>query len=183
MMNKLRVALLIVVASVLVGCVQPDPLTDLRAFVAEQDARPQGTIPPPPEFVPAEFVSYTVSGVRSPFEVPRPIELVQAEREAPKSNVRPDFDRVKEYLESFRIENLVMVGTLSGFGEDDTLYALVKDVEGEVHRVQVGNHMGRNYGRIIDITESQIDLIEIVPSGTDNWVERPRAIVLVGIEQ
>lgn len=178
----LKVAV-VISAFYLVGCVQQDPLTDLKAFVQEQDSRPKGTIPPPPEFVAPDFVSYTASGRRSPFEVPRPVELVQEEKEAPKSNVKPDFTRVKEYLETFRIENISMVGSMFGLNEDPTLWALVKDGQGEVHRVQVGNYLGRNFGKIIDISETQIDLIEIVPSGKESWVERPRIIILDGLEQ
>lgn len=170
-------------AILLQSCVQPDPLTDLKAFIQEQDSKPQGTIPPPPEIIATEFVSYTASGRRSPFEIPRPVELVQEEKAAPKSNVKPDLSRVKEYLETFRIENIAMVGTIFGYNEDEVLWALIRDGQGEVHRVKAGNYLGRNFGRIIEITETQIDLIEIVPSGKENWVERPRIIILDGLEQ
>lgn len=181
---KLFYSLLISLFVVLLqGCVQQDPLVDLKAFVQEQDARPKGSIPPPPEFAAPEFVSYTASGRRSPFELPRPIELVEEEEQAPQSNVRPDFARVKEYLETFRIENISMVGSLFGLDDEQTLWALVRDSQGEVHRVRSGNYLGRNFGRIIEVSETQIDLIEIVPSGQDNWVERPRVIILDGLEQ
>jgi type IV pilus assembly protein PilP len=175
----------VVVAALIIlqGCVQPDPLTDLKAFVQEQDSKPKGTIPPPPEIIAPEFVSYTASGRRSPFEITRPVELVQEEAAAPKSNVKPDFTRVKEYLETFRIENIAMVGTIFGYNEDEVLWALIRDGQGEVHRVKTGNFLGRNFGRIIEVTETQIDLIEIVPSGNENWVERPRVIILDGLEQ
>lgn len=180
LLNGLAFALVVIG---LQGCVQQDPLVDLKAFVQEQDARPKGTIPPPPEFASPEFVSYTASGRRSPFEIPRPIELVEEETQAPQSNVRPDFSRVKEYLETFRIENIAMVGSLYGLEDDETLWALVRDAQGEVHRVRSGNYLGRNFGRIIEVSETQIDLIEIVPSGKENWVERPRVIILDGLEQ
>lgn len=163
------------------GCVQQDPLVDLRDYVAEMDARPSGTIPPPPEFMTSDFVSYTASGERSPFEAPRTVELEQQQTERPRSNVRPDPDRVPEFLESYRVENLSMVGTLAGLQEGN-LWVLIRDGDGEIHRVQVGNYLGRNHGEIINISETQIDLIEIVPSGQDNWVERPRAIVLSGLD-
>jgi type IV pilus assembly protein PilP len=74
-----------------------------------------------------------------------------------------------------------MVGTLAGLQEGN-LWVLIRDGDGEIHRVQVGNYLGRNHGEIINISETQIDLIEIVPSGQDNWVERPRAIVLSGLD-
>lgn len=163
------------------GCVQDDPLTDLRDFVADVDSRPSGTIPPPPEYKSFEVVSYTASGQRSPFEVPQPLELETDQTAQPKSNVKPDPNRVPEYLETFRIENLSMVGTLTGL-DSEVLWGLIRDGNGEIHRVQIGNYLGRNHGKIIDITATQVELIEIVPSGQDNWVERPRVIVLSGIE-
>ena len=170
-------------ALVLVSCGPQDPLVDLKAFVQEQDAKPKGSIEPPPEFRAPDFVSYTASNKRSPFEVPRVVELIQEEKDAPRSDVEPNLQRVKEYLETFRIESIAMVGTISGKTDDETLWALVKDGQGEVHRIRVGNYLGRNFGRIIQISETQIDLIEIVPTGKENWVERPRAIVLAGLDQ
>lgn len=177
----MRVLIFVPLLMGLVSCVQQDPLVDLRDFVAEMDSRPSGSIPPPPEFASYELVSYTVSGQRSPFEVPRALEVQEEEAARVQSNVRPDENRVPEYLENFRIENLAMVGTLTR-SEADVLWALVRDANGEIHRVRPGNFLGRNHGRIIGITETQIEMIEIVPSGQDIWVERPRAIVLSGLE-
>lgn len=165
----------------LYGCVQDDPLSDLREFVNEVDAQPSGSIPPPPEFTAFEFVSYTASGQKSPFVPPRQLEQEAENETQPQSNVRPDPNRVPEYLETFRVENLDMVGTLTGLGVDG-LWALIRDANDEIHRVQVGNYLGRNHGRIIEISETQIELIEIVPSGENNWVERPRVIVLEGLD-
>jgi type IV pilus assembly protein PilP len=47
-----------------------------------------------------------------------------------------------------------------------------------VHRVTVGNHMGQNYGRIVAITDSEIQLVEIIPDGLGGYLERPAAIGL-----
>ncbi|MDX5297860.1 MAG: pilus assembly protein PilP, partial [Gammaproteobacteria bacterium] len=45
-----------------------------------------------------------------------------------------------------------------------------------IHRVRPGNFMGKNFGRIVGINDSLIELIEIVPSGHGGWVERPRTL-------
>lgn len=172
---------LVLLSGLMGGCVQQDPLTDLRDFVSEIEARPSGSIPPPPEYSAFEVVSYTASGDRSPFEAPQVLEDEAEAAPEPKSNVKPNPNRVPEYLESFRIENLSMVGTLTGLNSD-SMWALIKDGNGEIHRVQTGNYLGRNHGKVISISETQIELIEIVPSGQDNWVERPRVIVLSGLD-
>jgi type IV pilus assembly protein PilP len=72
-----------------------------------------------------------------------------------------------------------MVGTLERGGED---WALIKDPEGGIHRVQVGNFLGRNHGKIVELTETYLAVVEIVTDGTsDGWVERPRTIELSGL--
>ena len=38
--------------------------------------------------------------------------------------------------------------------------------------------MGKNHGRIVEITELQINLVEIVPTGSGGWIERPQSITL-----
>ena len=52
------------------------------------------------------------------------------------------------------------------------------DGEGGVHRVRVGNYLGKNHGKIVSATETSVEVIEIVPSGVGGWLERPRTIKL-----
>ena len=100
---------------------------------------------------------------------------VQREQGGPK--VTPDFNRVKQFLEQYTIARLTMGGTLSQTG---TMFALVQDGDGGVHRVQTGDYMGTDHGKIQIIDEAAIELIEIVPDGTGGWVERARTVSLGG---
>jgi type IV pilus assembly protein PilP len=61
-----------------------------------------------------------------------------------------------------------MVGT---FLQSGALWALVQAPDGIVHRVQAGNYLGLNHGKIASITDQRIDLTEIVAEGK-RWVER-----------
>ena len=88
---------------------------------------------------------------------------------------RPDPDRSREYLESFPLDTLGMVGTLY-IGE--TMYGLVQTADGLIHRVVPGNYMGQNDGRILDITDSEIVLVEIISDGIGGYIERDAAISL-----
>jgi type IV pilus assembly protein PilP len=47
-----------------------------------------------------------------------------------------------------------------------------------VHRLKVGDYLGRNDGRIVAISATQVDVVEIVPDGQGAWLERPRTITL-----
>ena len=94
----------------------------------------------------------------------------------PASDVEPNLDRPREVLENFDLKELSMVGTLQG--PTGNLFALIRDNSGGIHRVRAGNYMGQNYGRIVGVSETRIELIEIVPNGSGGWVERPRSLSL-----
>lgn len=161
----------------LVACGGNGGFQDLDQFMQEVKARPKGKVEPLPEFKAYQAFTYSAASRRSPFEAPQ--ELKQETKQAVEvSNVKPDLNRAKELLESFQITDLRMVGTLRR-AEDSTLWALVNDNQGGVHRVKTGQYMGKNHGRIVAINEGQIDLIEIVPNGAGGWVERPRTLSLV----
>ena len=109
--------------------------------------------------------------LRSPFDPP--VEDIEHLVVGKKSNVKPDVNREKEFLEGFNIGNLTMVGTLQ---RDGTHWALVNDGQGGIHRVTTGNYLGMNHGKIVATSDRQIEVIEIVPTGTNGWVERPKVL-------
>ena len=163
-------------ASLLVACGGRD-FSDLDSFMAEKRARPGGIIAPIPTFKAYEAFSYSATTLRSPFD--RPIEVREIAQLQAISAVRPDDARAKEFLEQFTFDSLAMVGTLErGQGN----WTLIKDPEGGVHRVMAGNFLGRHHGKIVEMTDSYVAVVEIVSDGTeDGWVERPRTIKLSGI--
>ena len=95
------------------------------------------------------------------------------------SAIKPDEDRAKEFLEQFTFDSLAMVGTLE---RGSTEWALIRDPEGGIHRITLGNYLGRSHGKVVEMTDTYIAVVEIVSDGTeDGWVERPRTIELSGI--
>ena len=103
--------------------------------------------------------------------------LAEAEAAAAEgSGIKPDLNRNKEELEAFPLDSLRMVGTLQ---RDDDIWAIVLASDDTVHRVQVGNYMGQNYGKIVNIQEDRVDLIEIARDARGRWQERPASIALV----
>jgi type IV pilus assembly protein PilP len=161
---------LILVAFGLTAC--GGDLDELDTYINEVKARPGDGIAPLPEVTPYEAFSYVADkqGLRSPFVPDTP--------QASGSGVggtRPDPDRSREYLESFPLDTLGMVGTLY-IGE--TMYGLVQTADGLIHRVVPGNYMGQNDGRITDISESEIALVEIISDGIGGYIERDAAVGL-----
>lgn len=165
----------VVFLPILVACSENSGFSDLDRFMEETRSRPRGYVEPLPEFKAYEAFSYTSADRRSPFEVPVDVQLTMMEQR-PQSNVEPDLNRPREVLENFSLNDLDMVGTLSGVDGDQ--FALISDSEGGIHRVRVGNYIGTNYGRIVGVSESRIELIEIVPNGRGGWLERPRSLSL-----
>ncbi|MDJ0750490.1 MAG: pilus assembly protein PilP [Woeseiaceae bacterium] len=146
---------------------------DLDQYINEVKARPGGRIEPLPEITPYGAFTYIadVQGLRSPFVPDTP----QAAGTT-VGGTRPDPDRSREYLESFPLDTLSMVGTLN---IDETQYGLVQTAtDGLIHRVVPGNYMGQNDGRITGITESEITLVEIISDGIGGYIERDAAVGL-----
>lgn len=154
------------------GCGESGDFSDLRTYMDEVRAKPKGSIEPLPKFQPYESFTYMAAAMRSPFQPPVKVDM--ASREKGSQDVKPDESRVRQYLEDFNIEVFQMVGTLSNQGG---VFALVSGAGG-VHRVKVGDYLGRNHGRIVAIEESSVEVIEIVPDGEGGWLERPRSISL-----
>lgn len=176
-MNRaLQLPLLMVLLTSLAACSSRD-YSDLDAFMAEKRARPGGIIAPIPTFKAYEAFAYSATRLRSPFD--RPIEVREITQLQAISAIKPDENRAKEFLEQYTFDSLAMVGTLERGASN---WSLVKDPEGGIHRVQVGNYLGRNHGKIVEMTDTYLAVVEIVTDGTsDGWVERPRTIELSGL--
>lgn len=175
-MMKINVKILGMVFCVpllLTGCGGGD-YADLQAFMQDVKSQPKKPIDPIPSYPPYKSFTYAATVQRAPFSKPVAIREI-ARLYGPVSAVKPDADRPKEYLERFAIESLGMVGHVQKAG---VMYALVDDGEGSVHPVTVGNFVGRNHGKITELKETEMSVIEIIPSGSDAWVERPRTIKL-----
>ena len=68
-----------------------------------------------------------------------------------------------------------MVGTM---GQGNQYYGLIKDPDGVVHRIQVNNWLGQNYGRILAVADDQIELQETVKDSNGRYELRSQSISL-----
>jgi type IV pilus assembly protein PilP len=141
--------------------------SDLQQWIEETKKKPGGRIAPLPEVKPYESYVYNPGGMRSPFQPQGP--------NAGAGGVRPVVHRNREFLESFPLDTLRMVGT---FKVGKNFYGLVQSKDGLVHKVQPGNYVGQNDGKITDITASKISVTEIIPDGLGGYIERPASLAL-----
>ncbi len=142
--------------------------SDLDKWIADTKAKPGGRIEALPEVKPYETYSYNVGNLRSPFQPIGPNSLASG-------SVRPSTRRNREFLEGFSLDTLKMVGTFKVGGN---FYGLVQSKDGLVHKVQPGNYLGQNDGKITEITGGKISLVEIIPDGLGGYVERPASLAL-----
>ena len=166
-----RVSMMVFIAG-LAGCGSDNDVSDLDAYMNEVRLRPPGKIEPTPIFRSYPTFTYSAANLRSPFS--RQVRIDLAGQKHGSRKVKPDPGRVKQYLEGFNIEQFEMVGTLSNATGS---FALLRGAGG-VHRLKVGDYLGRNDGRIVALSGSQVDVVEIVPDGQGAWLERPRTLPL-----
>lgn len=165
------------------GCVSRD-ISGLENQVAEILARPGGRIEPLPEIKPYQAYSYQSSGqnLDSPFKLFYVLDIPEIAGQAVVDDgltdemAREVRERNREELEQFELDSLRMVGTLENEAND---WAIVLDPSGVVHRVQQGNYMGKNIGKVINIFEDRIELREIIQGSDGRWAEREAALALI----
>ena len=146
---------------------------DLNAFVDEIKSRQHSEISTIPVMKPYEQFVYKATELRDPF-VPTVIDLPpvddQAVKEMINNGIHPDSQRLKEALEFYSLSELVLVGTLEQ--ESDGIWGLIRAPDGVIHRVQVGNYIGQNHGKVSAITDVDLTLKEIIPDAKADYIER-----------
>ena len=143
--------------------------SDLQKWIAVTKKKPGGRIQALPEVKPYETFVYSASNLRSPFQPQGPNAANG------QGSLRPNSRRNREFLEGFSLDTLKMVGT---FKVGNSFYGLVQSKDGLVHKVQPGNYLGQNDGKVTEITGGKISLVEIVPDGLGGYIERPASLAL-----
>ncbi|MGB3917859.1 pilus assembly protein PilP [Thiothrix litoralis] len=146
-------------------------MSDLEQYVKTVKAKPAAPIDPIPEVKP--YVRFIYPGHElNPFDskILAPDNAVEA-----GSSIMPDPNHIPEFLESFPLDSLRMVGTIN---QNNSLWALIRIPDGAVHRARAGNYLGKNHGKINKVEETKISVQEIVENGFGGFKERENAIAL-----
>jgi len=169
-MTMRRMVLIGAVCGLVAGCGSDKQA--LAPYVAAIQSRPAAPIEPIPQIASYTPYTYRAEDRRSPFTPTTPERSAQS-----NSGVTPDTNRPREPLESYSLDALRMVGTITRGG---TTYALISAPDNIVHRVRRGNHAGQNDGEIDAVSDSGIVLTEIVPDGAGGYARRPATIAPSG---
>lgn len=130
-------------------------------------------VPEPKEFTPYAYEARTVV---DPFDPQKVVMAVARQQQArvSASAIKPDLDRRRETLEGFPLDQIRMVGMMRQSGTNVALL----ETNGATHLVRVGNYVGQNFGLITRISETEVQLKEIVQDAAGEWVERPAKLEL-----
>jgi type IV pilus assembly protein PilP len=151
------------------------PTEEPQQWVAREKAKRGAPLAPLPVIKTFETFVYKDQDNRDPFDL-----SAQEQEQTTNTGPHPDQNRAREPLESFPLDGLKMAGTL---GLAKSIEGLVRDPDGVVHRVHVGNYLGQNFGKITAVGEDRIDMVELVPNGGGGWMERPASIALGDTKQ
>lgn len=150
---------------------------DLRQWMANERAQAKPRVTPITEPKKFEPQPYTVAADLDPFnnlKLTQALKRDSSQMGANAALIAPEQIRRREPLEAYPLDVMVMVGSLTKAGKPT---ALLK-VDNLLHQVQVGSYLGQNYGRVVKITESEIQLREIVQDATGDWTERMTSLDL-----
>ena len=169
--GKLIVA--VIAAGVLAGCQSNQD--DLSRYITDVKARPSTPIPPIPAV--RTYTPYVYEGLtgRDPFRQSTSEGSDEVGNRNASNGPRPDLQRTREYLERFELDTMMMVGT---FAKESSEWALIRDPSGTVHRVAVGNYMGKNHGKVSSISPDEVELSEFIADGAGGWLIRDASIAL-----
>jgi len=163
---------LIATLLLLQGC--ESDISETKQFVANVKLSKGIAIEPMPKPTPFKHFEYSAGFLRSPFVAPQQeltLDVISQSRDC----LQPELGRAKSLLEAYGLDNLTMRGSL---GDNEGLWALVQTLDGDVHKVTKGHYIGLFHGKILQVTEQQIEILEIVPDGSGCWVERNNSIAL-----
>jgi type IV pilus assembly protein PilP len=165
-----RTWLCVLLVSALLAACGANEGDDLDKFIKESGKEMRGKVAPLPEVTPFVPVEFNKDGaLNDPFK-PRKAQTAKS------GGLQPDLNRPREAMEAFPLESLKYVGNLQ---KGKLKYALLRAPDNAVNQVAIGNYVGLNLGMVVDISDNEIKIKEIVQDElSGDWVERAASINL-----
>ena len=170
-MMRGKTIFLALLASSMLACCFGSEHEDLHEWIGVQKSMAKPRVQPlkePSVFLPQ---AYEASTEMDPFNMLKLTQVLRRETEKNTANtalLTAEQNRRKEELESYPLDSVTMVGSLK---KGNQRIALLR-VNQLIYQVGVGNYLGQNYGRIVQIEENSIKLREVVQDAAGDWVER-----------
>ena len=157
----------------LTSCSARDEFLEIDNALAEASIMQKVNVEPLPSFPTQSNYDYQSQAQRDPFHIiDKDLDLTASKK---TQVTEPDLMRVKESLELFDLPSLEMVGSM---GIPGKLWGLVSDPTGTVSKVTVGDRIGKNFGQIIEVNETELVIVEKVSNGQGVWFSQSRSILV-----
>jgi type IV pilus assembly protein PilP len=153
----------------LVGCSSGQE--ELTQWMAQEQKQAQPNVTAPKKFNPQGYLS---ASDMDPFSIQKLTGAVKQENRQISALLAGETSRRKEYLESFPLDTMTMVGSVIKQGRPQ---GLIK-VDKQLYQVKVGDRLGQNYGLIKKISETGISIREIITDGSGEPAEQMSTLVL-----
>lgn len=165
-MTILRKCLPLLAAALLAGCSDSD-VAEVNEWMKATEAKTKVSVEPisePKTFIP---FAYAVREELDPFD-PTKLLAELARAVATDNPLTPDTSRRKEFLETFPLDTMVMVGTMNKAG---MTWGLIR-IDRSVYQVKAGQRLGQNFGLVTGVADTAISVKETVQDAGGEWVER-----------
>jgi type IV pilus assembly protein PilP len=180
MSKSARLYLLLGLSIVLIGCEGKDK-KDLEDWVTQVKQGTGEDIEKIPPVTPYERIVYSHKDRRSPFIATK--LLTETEELAVEQSCRPDLipdkNRQREELESYALESFGLIGVMD---YSSVTWAILRGRGatnlGLVYKIQVGNFIGNNNGRIVKVYADRIEVEELFPDGLGCYEKKTTFIQL-----
>jgi type IV pilus assembly protein PilP len=90
-----------------------------------------------------------------------------------------ELGRMKEPLELFNLEDLRAVGFIQQESSSKALILVKGQQSLGIHSVRLGDHLGKNFGRVLQITHNAILIQELQQDNSGAWIERKTSMQVV----
>jgi type IV pilus assembly protein PilP len=125
----------------------------------------------PKKFTPE---SYAQQVAIDPFNQKKLLAALKREASESSKILQAEISRRKEPMEAYPLDAIQMVGSLNKLGSP---VALLK-ADTLLFQARVGNYIGQSFGKIISISETEVQLREIAQDAAGEWIERKSSLQL-----
>lgn len=149
-------------------------MSELQEWMEQQRREVRPSVQPlvaPKKFLPEPYVA---QGGVEPFSPQKLSVAVKQDASQSSALLAAEMGRRREPLEAYPLDSMSMVGSIT---RQSRRYALLR-VDNLLHQVKVGDYLGQNFGRVTQITETDMSLREVVQDAAGEWVERSSTLQL-----
>ncbi|MFN7096325.1 MAG: pilus assembly protein PilP [Gammaproteobacteria bacterium] len=135
-----------------------------QEFVAQVQQTKEKNVEPLPAFNSPQLPTGAQTIKRNPFA-----PVIENQQ------LKPDTNHIPGPLESYPLTQLKYVGILT---EANKNWGLISTPSGAIYSIAMGQYIGQNYGKVINITQQKITVQETVSDGLGGWVTRMKELPL-----